>query len=663
MKKLITSLFVITALIIISGIGLASTSYVPQQGDLIKTEGDSAIYYIDSLGEKHLFVNEVTFWSWHTGTWEDQNITIISQEDFDNLSVSENITVRPGASLIKFENSDKIFTVKSNKTIREISDIDIVLNIYGEDYNEILITIQNGFETDYTKGEAISSLEDEGLLEEDTIEDIEETVNRAEPGEEEEEVIEETTEEEVVEIDNRPDYTIDAIFQDMDLSNRFPNKSLNLRSQISNLGNSWSENGKVSITWYMARVFIDNQPLNWEKIAYTTINEFGNETSMLNATEDWTPRITQDYLFKAVIDEENNIDETNESNNEIEKWVTIRSSKTSTIANPDLKNIILFIGDGMGFEQVRAAGMYKTGTEGSLSFESFPYTGQVTTYSADDAITDSAAAGTAIATGQKVNNEVVSLATPGSGAELQTLLEYYKAQGKAVGLVTTTYMTHATPASFGAHESSRNSLSAIAQDYLTQTQPHVLLGGGGNGLDESSAVSAGYTVVDDQSSLLAIDTSSVSMLSGQFGTTHIPYEYNGVGDLPHLSDMTSVALNILDNDSDGFFVMIEGGRIDHAGHNNQIERLIGETLEFENSIDVAYSWASSRSDTLIIVTADHETGGLSIDTNNGVNNYPTVSWLGDAHTATNVPIYAWGKGAEEFIDTIDNTDIYGRIKQ
>jgi len=133
------------------------------------------------------------------------------------------------------------------------------------------------------------------------------------------------------------------------------------------------------------------------------------------------------------------------------------------------KNIILLIGDGMGFEQVKAAGMYLNGKAGTLSFESFPNQAEVTTYSADSSVTDSAAAGTAIATGHKVNNGVISMAYPGDGSELYTLLEYFKERGKSTGLVSTTYMTHATPAVFGAHEPSRNNISEIARDYLNQT--------------------------------------------------------------------------------------------------------------------------------------------------------------------------------------------------
>lgn len=325
------------------------------------------------------------------------------------------------------------------------------------------------------------------------------------------------------------------------------------------------------------------------------------------------------------------------------------------------KNVILFIGDGMGTQQVKAAGIYANGRQGTLSFEQFPYSGTVTTHSANDEITDSAAAATAMATGTKVNNGVVSIAKPGDKRELPTLLEFYKGQGKSVGLVTTVYITHATPACFGAHATSRNKHSDIAQDYLHRSQPNVLMGGGGHGMKVSRAKEVGYTVVTDRSEMKAIDTENITMLSGQFDD-EIPYEYDGVDDMPHLSEMTDTALNILDNDPDGFFVMIEGGKIDWAGHKNKLERNIFETIEFANAVSTAVNWAKGRDGTLIVVTADHETGGLSVVKSNGKGKFPKVKWSTKGHTGVPVGIYAWGFGADSFTGQIDNTDIPGKIQ-
>jgi alkaline phosphatase len=319
------------------------------------------------------------------------------------------------------------------------------------------------------------------------------------------------------------------------------------------------------------------------------------------------------------------------------------------------KNVIFLIGDGMGFEQVKAAGMYLNGTSGTMSFESLPFHAEMTTYSANSSVTDSAAAATAMATGLKVNNGVISVAIPGDQSELETALEYLRDRGKSTGLVTTTYITHATPAGFGAHESSRNNTSNIASDYLIQTRPNVLLGGGGVGISVSSAETTGYTVVVNAAEMQALGTETETMVSGQFGTGYMPYEFDDPNDLdglPKLSVMTDIALDILDNDPDGFFLMVEGGRIDHACHANDIERSVWETIEFSNAVQEVIDWAAGRTDTLILVTADHETGGLNSD------NYPTVSWSTGGHTGVNVPMYAWGVNAEMVTGVMDNTELF-----
>jgi alkaline phosphatase len=325
------------------------------------------------------------------------------------------------------------------------------------------------------------------------------------------------------------------------------------------------------------------------------------------------------------------------------------------------KYVFFFIGDGMGPEQVKAGGMYANGEAGTLSFESFPYQGELTTYSADNAVTDSAAAATALATSFKVNNGVISMAYPGDGSELQTLLEMSKLSlYKRVGLVTTVYMAHATPAAFGAHEPSRNNYSQIADDYLTQTRPNILFGGSSY---MGGAAGAGYTVVTDLASMFALNTDTETMVSGQFGSGYMPYEYDGMGSLPHLSQMAVTATDILDNDPDGFFIMVEGGLIDQACHSNDIRRAVHEVVEFSNAVQTAIDWVNTtgQTDVLILVAADHETGGLTVLENNGAGQYPTVSWTTTGHTATNVPVYAWGVNAEMISAVMDNTDMWGVV--
>lgn len=324
---------------------------------------------------------------------------------------------------------------------------------------------------------------------------------------------------------------------------------------------------------------------------------------------------------------------------------------------PKVQNIVLLIGDGMGFEQVRAAGMYANGSAGSLSFESFPYQGSVSTLSVLGGTTDSAAAATAMATGDKVDNGVISQQIPGDGSDLETILETAKGLGASTGLVTTTTISYSTPASFAAHEGSRNNFQEIVSDYLTASQPDVLLGGA-QFIDPLTAEAAGYTVVENSNQLVSLHTETESRLWGQFGETHMPYEWDGLGIFPHLSGLTQAALAILDNDPDGFFLMVEGGRIDNAGHDNHLQRNVFETLEFSNTAGVVMAWAAGRVDTLVIVTADHETGGLKVVANNGQGNFPEVTWSATIHTAQDVPVYAWGVNAHLLKGMVDNTDIF-----
>jgi alkaline phosphatase len=330
----------------------------------------------------------------------------------------------------------------------------------------------------------------------------------------------------------------------------------------------------------------------------------------------------------------------------------------SLTASAHARNVIIMIGDGMGPEQVKAGGIYENGEAGTLAFEGLANVAMVRTRAANDPITDSAASGTAIATGRKVNNRVISMAIPGDGRELETLLEVCKARGMATGLVTTTAMTHATPAAFGAHEPTRKNAFRIANDYLTQTKPNVLFGGGGAGMSVTSTRRAGYRVVTDRAGLKGVRASQVEMLAGLFGVGHMPYELDGLAGLPHLSEMTAVAFDALARDPDGYFLMIEGGRIDHACHDNDIERAVREVVAFDAAFSVMWSRMAACDETLLIVTADHETGGMTVTRNNGKGVAPTVTWSTDGHSAANVGVYAWGPGAQAFRGTIDNTDIH-----
>lgn len=340
---------------------------------------------------------------------------------------------------------------------------------------------------------------------------------------------------------------------------------------------------------------------------------------------------------------------------------TVTGSKPNTGIPKAPKNVILMIGDGMGYGHVEAAGIYANGKSGTLSFEQLPYKGQMSTFSADNAITDSAASATAMATGAKVKNGVVSVRIPGDKKELKTVLEIAQEQGKAVGLVSTADISHATPACFATHDKDRDNYKAITEDYYRDSRPDVVLGGAQYARPEP-ARKAGYAVVENSEQLMAVDTNKVNKLWGQFGKGHMPYEYEGVKDLPHLSDMAIKALEILDNDPDGYFIMIEGARIDHAGHANDIKRDILETVEFSKAVQLVYDRIKNDKDTLLIVTADHETGGLKVVENQGKGKFPKVKWSTWGHTGVNVPIYAWGVNADLVVGVMDNTDLFWMVQ-
>jgi alkaline phosphatase len=234
------------------------------------------------------------------------------------------------------------------------------------------------------------------------------------------------------------------------------------------------------------------------------------------------------------------------------------------------KNVLLFIGDGMGPNQIAAAGMYENGEAGTLYFESFPVHGLVANDSASyPTVTDSAAAATAIACGVKVQNYTVALAIPGDGGELFCLVDYYKRLRKSSGLVTTTYITHATPAPFAAHAKDRYDADTIAWHYLNTGRPEILFGGGGFGMVPEEVIAAGYSVINSLDNFVVPANVETPRVAGLFGEGYYPYEASGPLDRPHLYESAVTAVDLLSRDSDGFFAMIEGGMIDQAEHINR----------------------------------------------------------------------------------------------
>jgi alkaline phosphatase len=324
---------------------------------------------------------------------------------------------------------------------------------------------------------------------------------------------------------------------------------------------------------------------------------------------------------------------------------------------------VLLIGDGMGEEHVRMIEMFGDRIQDGYSFQKCPYTTVTTLPANTNDITDSAASGTAIATGEKVNNSVVSVKIPGDGQDLETMLEQFQEEGKSTGLVTTTEVSHATPAVFAAHSTSRDNETEILEDYFTQSLPTVIMGGTVAEAEEL-AQAASYTIVSTREELLALDTENAQKTLGMFGQEgHFPYLLDRDTSIPGLLEMTKTTVSILDNDPDGFFLMIEGGRIDHASHDNDETKAIYELQEFIDVSEYIYDWAQTQENTLVIVTADHETGGLAITSS--LQSYvagtvPEVTWSSGSHTSTPVPLYVCAPDEDkiDLTNTKTNADIY-----
>lgn len=337
--------------------------------------------------------------------------------------------------------------------------------------------------------------------------------------------------------------------------------------------------------------------------------------------------------------------------------VTILLSASCTnekSARPD--NIILMIGDGMSIPQIYA---YMLTSEKPTAFEQFNVTGLVKTDSKSHKITDSAAGGTAIATSNKTNNGMIGMNS--DSIAVPSILEILHDKGLKTGLIATSYITHATPASFVAKNINRNNYEEIAQDFANSTKLNILIGGGRNHFNKRSdsldliakMKSDGWNYYD---TLVDIDMQSdkIMVLADE---QHLP-SYPLRGDF--LPDATSIALKNLSNNK-GFFLMIEGSQIDFACHDKDSTYLINEMHDFNNTICTVLDFAKENPKTLVIVTADHETGGLTIM--DPEENYETTcfNFSNGSHTPLPVPVFAFGPGAEYFSGMMDNTDITKKI--
>ena len=337
------------------------------------------------------------------------------------------------------------------------------------------------------------------------------------------------------------------------------------------------------------------------------------------------------------------------------------------IEGKEVKNIIFCIGDGMGLGQIAVSRMSAAGPGGTLYMERMPVSGFVRTHSANALVTDSAAAGTALASGVKTRNDMVGMAP--NGTSYQTILEAAKDKGMATGLVVTSQITHATPAVFASHVKGRDMQDKIAEQ-LIANKVNVLFGGGkeyflpksSSGSKRSDqknlikqATEAGYIYIQSEEELKAARQTHILGLFQLGPLTTVTPE-------PTLAELTAKAIEVLNRErkesgKEGFFLMVEGSQIDWACHNNDTAHTIRQTLLFDEAVKAAIDFAQKDKQTLVIVTADHETGGLIIKGGSTRGRRLDVKWSTSGHSAMPVPVYAFGPGADIFAGTNDNTDI------
>lgn len=328
------------------------------------------------------------------------------------------------------------------------------------------------------------------------------------------------------------------------------------------------------------------------------------------------------------------------------------------------KNIILIIGDGMGLTQI-SAGTFSNNNKSN--FERFKSIGIHKPYASESLITDSAAAATSFACGIKTYNHAIGVDTDTMAVE--TILEEAEKKGLATGLIATSSIYHATPASFIAHNKTRLDSAGIALDFL-KTDLDLFIGGGkkqfANRDDEQNLVAdlekKGYVIKDfikDDIKKLKIDPANNF---GFFTANEEPLPFSQGRD--YLVDASVKGVEFLNKRAgeNGFFLMIEGSQIDWGGHANKTEYVISEWKEFNEMIGKVLDWAEKDGNTLVIITADHETGGLAIQQESEMNNI-VGAFTSGYHTGAMIPVFAKGPGEEYFRGIYENTEIYFSMRK
>ena len=352
--------------------------------------------------------------------------------------------------------------------------------------------------------------------------------------------------------------------------------------------------------------------------------------------------------------------------------------------NKKAKNVILLIGDGMSASQITSYRLLKEGPNGRIAVDNFPISGIVLTHSADAIITDSASSATAYSTGSKTKNGF--LGVDQEGRILENLTEKLDNFGFVSALISTSEVTHATPAAFSSHVDSRRNTDEISSQMLESKVATILGGGrkfflsaenGGKRKDKRDLLKEAkksHKILTHKNELDITGITPSDRILGLFADEHLRDEENpeNHSSEPTLTEMLRFSLEraeaAIDNQCRGSFIMVEGSQVDWAGHANNIDYLERELKEFDEATRYALEYAKKNPDTLVVVTADHETGGLLIEpialsyyTGNNIKFSFNTAIGGGSHTGVPVPVYAYGPGSLNFSGTLDNTDVYRAI--
>ena len=323
-----------------------------------------------------------------------------------------------------------------------------------------------------------------------------------------------------------------------------------------------------------------------------------------------------------------------------------------------VKNVIFMIGDGMGLEQLSTA--WIVNNRHLNITDNFSNIGLQWTYSASKLVTDSAAAGTALATGSKTRNGAIAVNV--DNEPLETLTEYAQSKGKKTGTSVVCRVCDATPAVFSTHHETRDSLYNITAQFV-DSNLDFLFGGGLkwwenrlDGRDLTAEVEAkGYTFVKDIESLKAVENGPVIALTAH---TELPPALDRGTE--H-QESVKKALELLDNKK-GFFLMIEGSCIDDWCHANKVGYAVEEILDFDRTVGTVLEWAAQDGETLVIVTADHSTGAMTLCGGKVAEQSVAVNFANTGHNGVALPVYAWGPRAEDFVGIYENAELSQKIK-